>query len=65
MNVQALAAVAVFGGVLTLILVYLYVGAVGAHKRGELGADGVRVLRWAIFGQLVIYGILAITAFVV
>ena len=65
MNVQALASVAAFGSVLVLILVYLYVGAVGAHRRGELGADGVRVLRWAILGQLVIYGILAITAFIV
>ncbi len=65
MNLQALLAVLFFGGVLTVILLVIYRGAMQSHKRGELGSDGIRVLRWAILGQLAIYGILAITAFVV
>lgn len=65
MNPQALAAVAAFGGVLLLILLVLYRGALRAHQRGELGADGIRVLRWAILGQLAIYGILALTALII
>ena len=63
MNVTALLAVLVFAAALLAIFGTLYVGAVRAHERGELNGDGVRILRWAIAGQLVIYALLAITAF--
>jgi hypothetical protein len=65
MNLEALSSVVALGGILTIILLAIYAGATRAHRRGELSADGIRILRWAIVGQLAIYGLLAITAFIV
>ena len=63
MNGQALAAVVIFGGALLIIFGLLYREAVHAYQRGELDFDGIRLLRWAVGGQLVIYLLLAVTAF--
>jgi len=63
MNLGALAAVIAFAGALFLVFGLLYRMAVASHSRGELGYEGIRLLRWALLGQLVILGILAITAF--
>ncbi len=63
MNVTALLAVAAFALALLAIFGTLYVGAVRSHRRGDLGIEGIRILRWAIAGQLVIYALLAVTAF--
>ncbi len=63
MNVAALLAVLVFAGALLAIFGVLYAGAVRSYQRGELGYDGVQILRWALLGQLCIFALLAITAF--
>ena len=63
MNLAALLAVAAFAGALLAIFGALYVGAVRSYHRGELDAEGIRILRWAMLGQLLIYVLLAITAF--
>jgi hypothetical protein len=63
MNLGALEAVIAFAGALFLVFGLLYRMAVASHSRGELGYEGIRLLRWALLGQLVILGILAITAF--
>ena len=63
MNGAALVAVIVLAGAFLAIFGSLYLGAVRSHQRGELDEGGVRVLRWAVLGQLCIYAVLAITAF--
>jgi len=62
-NVAALLAVVVFASVLLAIFGALYVGAVRSYERGELDFEGIRLLCWALVGQLVIYALLAVTAF--
>ncbi|MDG6904765.1 MAG: hypothetical protein JRN20_03150 [Nitrososphaerota archaeon] len=62
MNESALIAVAVFAAAFLAIFGALYAIASKSHKRGEMGSDGIVVLRWALLGFLVIYGLLAITA---
>jgi hypothetical protein len=64
LNVGALIAVAVFAGVLLAIFGALYVSASRSHARGELGTDGLRILRWAFLGHLTLYALLAVTAFI-
>ena len=63
MNVQALVAVIVFGGALLAIFAVLYREALRAYHQGLLDFDGIRLLRWALLGQIVIYLLLAVTAF--
>ncbi len=63
MNVAALIAVLLFAGAMLAIFGVLYRGAVGSYHRGELAFEGVRILRWALLGQLCIYVLLAMTAF--
>lgn len=63
MNVAALVAVILFAGTMLAIFGALYIGAVRSCERGELAFEGVRILRWALAGQLFIYVLLAITAF--
>lgn len=63
MNVAALIAVILFAGALLAIFGALYIGAVRSYQRGELGYEGIRILRWALVGQLCIYVLLAITTF--
>ena len=62
MNVAALAAVAVFAGVLLAVVGAIYAGAVRSHRRGELDASGIRMLRWALLGHLVLDALLALAA---
>jgi hypothetical protein len=38
-------------------------GAVRSYERGELGFEGIRILRWGMAGQVAIYAVLALTAF--
>ncbi len=63
MNLSALVAIALLAGALLLVFGLLYRMAVASHARGELGREGIEILRWALVGQLAIFAILAITAF--
>ncbi|HEX5467386.1 MAG TPA: hypothetical protein VFW92_12020 [Candidatus Limnocylindrales bacterium] len=63
MNVQGLIVVVVFGGALLAIFGLIYRQALASYRQGELGPDGIRLLQWAIVGQLVIYALLGLTAF--
>jgi hypothetical protein len=62
MNGAALVAVIVLAGAFLAIFGSLYLGAVRSHRRGELDETGVRILRWAVLGQLCIYVVLALTS---
>jgi hypothetical protein len=62
-NPEALVAVLAFAGVMLAIFGALYVGAARSYRQGELDFEGIRVLRWALLGQLAIYALLAVTAF--
>jgi hypothetical protein len=62
-NPEALVAVLAFAGVMLAIFGALYVGAARSYRRGELDFEGIRVLRWALLGQLALYALLAVTAF--
>ncbi len=64
MNLSALIAVILFAGALLAIFGALYIGASRSYARGEMGIDGIRMLRWALAGHIVLYVLLAITAFV-
>ncbi len=63
MNISALLAVVVFASLLLAIFGALYVGASRSHRRGELGMEGITLLRWALLGHLCLYALMAITAF--
>ena len=63
MNVGALVAVVVFAGALLAIFGALYREASRSHARGEMGIDGLRILRWALLGHVALYVLLAVTAF--
>lgn len=63
MNAQGLIVVIVFGGALLAIFGLIYRQAQSSYRLGELGPDGIRLLQWAIVGQLVIYVLLGLTAF--
>ena len=63
MNVGALVSVVVFAGSLLAIFGVLYREASRSHARGEMGMDGIRILRWALLGYLALYILLAVTAF--
>ncbi len=61
MNTTAFVAVVILAGAFLAIFGALYLGAVRAFERGELDQGGVRVLRWAVLGQLLIYVLIALT----
>ncbi|MDG6917718.1 MAG: hypothetical protein JRM85_09020 [Nitrososphaerota archaeon] len=63
MNSSALVAIAVFAGALLSVFGVLYRMASTSHARGELAYEGIVILRWALLGQLAIFAILALTAF--
>lgn len=63
MNVQGLIVVVVFGGALLAIFGLIYRQAQASYQQGELGPEGIRLLQSAIAGQLVIYVLLGLTAF--
>jgi len=63
LNVGALVAVVVFAGALLAIFGALYREASRSHSRGEMGIDGLRILRWALLGHVALYVLLAVTAF--
>jgi hypothetical protein len=63
MNLGALIAVVLFAGVLLFVFGILYIGASNSKARGELDAEGIRILRWALLGHLTIFAILGVTAF--
>lgn len=63
LNVAALIAVAVFAAALLSIFGVLYLGASRSQSRGEMGIEGIRILRWALMGYVVLYALLALTAF--
>ena len=63
MNEAAAIAIGIFAAVLLSIVGTLYLGAVKSHVRGEMGIEGMVILRWAILGFLVLYGLLALSAF--
>jgi hypothetical protein len=53
--VFAVALLSIFGAV--------YYEASKSRARGELGKEGITILRWALAGQLTLFLILGITAF--
>jgi len=63
MNLSALVAVVLFAGALLFVFGLLYRMALRSHAKGELGQEGIDILRWALLGQLAIFVVLAITAF--
>ena len=63
MNTSALVAVVVFAAALLSIFGALYLGASRSHARGEVDLDGIRLLRWAFLGYIILYVLLAITSF--
>ena len=63
MNGAALVAIIVLAAAFLAIFGSLYLSAVRSQRRGELDATAVRILRWAVLGQLCIYVVLAVTAF--
>jgi len=63
MNVPALIAVVILAIALLAISGSLYMVASRAHRKGELDASGLMILRWGIVGHIVLYLLLAITAF--
>ena len=63
MNVDALLAVIGFAAVVFAVFGALYVGASQSYRRGEIGVEALRLLRWAFAGFLVIYLLLAVTSF--
>jgi hypothetical protein len=62
-NVPALVATAGFAILTIGIFGAIYLGAVRSVRAGELDEGTTRVLRWALAGHVVIYAVLAITAF--
>jgi hypothetical protein len=62
-NLAALLAIFAFAGLMLAIFGTLYRGAVRSYQQGELDFEGIRILRWGMLGQIAIYAILAITAF--
>jgi cytochrome bd-type quinol oxidase subunit 2 len=62
-NLSALVAIFLFAGALLLVFGLVYQGAARSRARGELSNEGIRVLRWALLGQLIIFVVLGITAF--
>lgn len=60
MNTSALIAVVILATALLLIFGSLYRGAV---RSGEVDSGGLRILRWALLGQITLYILLAMTAF--
>lgn len=62
MNLDALVAIFAFAGAVIGIFGWLYAGASRSFAHGELGAGGVRLLRWALVGYVVIFVLLATTA---
>ncbi len=63
MNVPALIAVFLLAAALLAIFGGLYMVAYRASKRGELDPGGLTILRWALVGHIVLYVLLAVTAF--
>jgi hypothetical protein len=62
-NVPALLATAGFAILTIGIFGAIYLGAARSVRAGELDEGTTRVLRWALAGHVVIYALLAITAF--
>jgi hypothetical protein len=62
LNESALIAVAVFAVALLSIFGTVYHSASESQRRGELNAEGIRILRWALLGHLTLFVILALTA---
>jgi hypothetical protein len=46
-----------------LVFGLLYRLALKSYAKGELGPEGIGILRWALIGQLAIFAVLALTAF--
>ncbi|MDG7009033.1 MAG: hypothetical protein JRN06_12545 [Nitrososphaerota archaeon] len=63
MNLDALVATFLFAGALLSVFGVLYRMAVRSHASGELSYEGIRLLRWGLAGQLAIFVVLGITAF--
>jgi hypothetical protein len=63
LNISALIAVVIFAAVLLAVFGAVYVGALRSYRRGELESKGIRILRWALLGHVIIFVILGIAAF--
>ncbi len=65
MNPAALLAVLVFAGAFISIYGSIFFGAWKSYKKGELDPKGIRLLKLGFLGHLAVFGVLAITAFLV
>jgi uncharacterized membrane protein YuzA (DUF378 family) len=63
LNEIALIFVGLFALVVLSIFGAIYSGASNSYSRGELGLEGIRILRWALVGFAGIYALLALSAF--
>lgn len=63
MNLGALVATVLFAGALLTVFGYVYLGAARSRARGEMSDEGMRILRWGLVGQLAIFVVLGVTAF--
>lgn len=59
-DLAVLLAVCAFAGVMLASFGTLCAGAVRSYSRGELGFEGIRILRWAMLGLITIYVLLAV-----
>lgn len=65
MILSALLAVLIFAAAFLSIYGSIYVGAAKSRKRGEMDERGMRILRLGLVGHIVIFALIAVTAFLV
>ena len=65
LNASALIFVGVFAVALLSIFGAIYIGASKSQKKGEMGYEGILILRWALLGFATLYILLALSAFLV
>jgi hypothetical protein len=63
LNTYALLSVLFFAVAFLGVYLSVYYNAFKSYKRGELEERGVRILRLGLYGHLVIFAILGVTAF--
>ncbi|MBX8632421.1 MAG: hypothetical protein KIY12_08400 [Thermoplasmata archaeon] len=65
MIISALIATLLFAVAFLSIYLSIYSGAVKSYHRGDLDGKGIRILRLGIVGHIVIFALIALTAFLI
>ncbi len=65
MVLSALIAALLFAVAFLSIYMSIYVGAARSFHRGEIDGRGIRILRLGILGHVVIFALIAFTAFLI